>query len=204
MRGNIKIASKRLCCVLTIAIQAVMQCDLTAQTEDAIDAILLSNEFKSEEGAQLHALPSSSVVELTKRLNAVTVDDPKAGRLFEFLVVKIKQFEFELPNDVREAAITALKRKVDSRHGASTDYRKSLLMMLNQGTVAADTKVKSSMPMTVTSAPAAQVPTAAVSPQPATPVAHIPAASAGQRMLVWPWVFGTLVVIAALILKRRA
>ena len=59
---------------------------LMAQEKSVIDSILLANEFKADELAQLKALPVSSVTELTNRINAVAANSIEADRLFQQLV----------------------------------------------------------------------------------------------------------------------
>lgn len=201
-------SSLRILCVL--ATYGVVCCIVMAQSKSTIDDLLLSNEFKAEQRAQLQELPMSAVVELTNRLNTVSLEDPKTGRLFEFLVVKTKQFEGDLSPNVRAAAIRALEAKADNGSGASKEYRASLLKIFERGNTA-EPQSKITSPEEAALRPVLATPTPATPVSNAAPpastalIAQTPASPVEQRSPLWPWVVGILVlgVIVALALKRR-
>lgn len=181
----------------------VFASSLMAQADSSIDSILLANEFKAEQRSQLNTLPLSSISDLTQRLNSAASDDPKTGRLFEFLTLKVKQFEGEMPKATRDAAIGALRLKIKAATTPVTEYRKSLLMSLEARTPESE----STTPQTPTAKPPSVVqPTAPKKALEAKPMTSTPSE---EPISSTPWsIIVVLIVVACgllwLLLKRRS
>ena len=197
MRNNLLV-------MLALCASVCMVCakSLMAQAVPTIDSILLANEFKAEQRSQLNLLPLSSVAELTQLLNGVASDDAQAGRLFEFLALKVRQFEAELSKATREAAIETLKLKIKSATAPVTEYRQSLLKSLEAMPQALDRK----MPQLLEQSTKLQA--AAPTPHESNHALSIPKDDEPTASSI-PWSLIALLIVAGIglvvfLLKRRS
>lgn len=125
-----------------------------------IDEFIMNDEFKLPERAKLRALPIEAVGILTERLNQLDPDSPGELRIYDCLAIKIEQFSGVLDQEIKAAALSALKAKTLREDSQLHSHRMRLYG-------AASTPSKTEAP---TLSQSTNVPTPPVHPQPPAPM----------------------------------